>query len=197
MAMGHILLALLFVAFVRAQEVEYRLPKNFVPVSYEIELTVLEQTFTGEDNKFEGRVKIQIKRVDNTNSNELKLHSSFKYISINSLKLNNKITKKNYSVDNVTDILTVNLQDIDTGEEFSLEIEYTGTHGDDMYGFYLSNYLEGENKKYLVTTQFQPTHARRAFPCFDEPEFKATFQITINLPENLNLTAISNTESTK
>lgn len=59
-----------------------------------------------------------------------------------------------------------------------------------MYGFYKSSYTLGTATRYLATTQFQPTYARRAFPCFDEPAFKATFEIYITFPRGLN--ALSN-----
>ncbi|XP_011705443.1 PREDICTED: endoplasmic reticulum aminopeptidase 1-like, partial [Wasmannia auropunctata] len=54
-----------------------------------------------------------------------------------------------------------------------------------MIGFYRSSYLD-ENKqiKRLAATQFQTTHARHAFPCFDEPSFKAQFIIHIARDDN-------------
>src|SRR5438067_11845321 len=56
-----------------------------------------------------------------------------------------------------------------------LHISFTGTLNDRLRGFYLS---KGPRRKYAVT-QFEPTDARRAFPCFDEPDKKATFDISV------------------
>lgn len=48
-----------------------------------------------------------------------------------------------------------------------LKVNYIGFMRDDMYGFYRSYYVENGVKVWMATTQFQPDHARRAFPCFD------------------------------
>ena len=56
-----------------------------------------------------------------------------------------------------------------------ISIQYTGVLNDQLRGFYLS---KGKNRNY-ATTQFENTDARRAFPSFDEPAFKATFGITL------------------
>ncbi|KAJ3322374.1 Aminopeptidase 2 mitochondrial [Boothiomyces sp. JEL0866] len=67
-----------------------------------------------------------------------------------------------------------------------LHVEFNGTHFDDMKGFYRSSYLgEDGSKKYLVTTQFEAADARRAFPCWDEPNRKATFDVQLLVPQGL------------
>lgn len=71
-----------------------------------------------------------------------------------------------------------------------LTIEFTGKLTDTLLGFYRSKYTLKGKEKYLATTQFEAPYARRAFPCFDEPEYKATFDVTMKISKNLK--AISN-----
>lgn len=60
-----------------------------------------------------------------------------------------------------------------------------------MAGFYASSYKDAKgNKKFMATTQMEPTDARRAFPCFDEPALKAKF--TVTLIADKSLTCLSN-----
>ncbi|XP_005989844.1 aminopeptidase N [Latimeria chalumnae] len=62
---------------------------------------------------------------------------------------------------------------------YKLFTEFTGELADDLAGFYRSEYDEDGAKKVVATTQMQPTAARKAFPCFDEPAMKANFTITL------------------
>jgi puromycin-sensitive aminopeptidase len=75
----------------------------------------------------------------------------------------------------------------------TLAIGFTGELNDKLRGFYRSNYqdLDGA-EKFLASTQFESTDARRAFPCWDEPSRKATFDVTLVVPSHL--ATISNTE---
>jgi len=72
-----------------------------------------------------------------------------------------------------------------------LKIQFNGLLNDKLHGFYRSVYkgLDGRDRP-LASTQFESTDARRAFPCWDEPAFKAVYQITLVVDEHL--TAISN-----
>jgi len=71
-----------------------------------------------------------------------------------------------------------------------IEINFTGTNNDKMYGFYRSSYKHGGKENYILTTQFEAADARAAFPCFDEPEFKAIFNVELIVDNNLR--AVSN-----
>lgn len=46
--------------------------------------------------------------------------------------------------------------------------------------------------RYIATTKFEPTYARQAFPCFDEPNFKAEFSVKLVCPMEDNYHALSN-----
>ena len=72
----------------------------------------------------------------------------------------------------------------------TVDLEFQGILNDRLLGFYRSQYTQNGKTKYLATTQFEAADARRAFPCWDEPEAKATFDISI-IADN-KFTAISN-----
>ncbi len=72
-----------------------------------------------------------------------------------------------------------------------LDIEFDGILNDHLHGWYRSTYRDGDgNEQVIATTQMQSTDCRRAFPCWDEPDFKAVFGVTLVVaPE---LLAVSN-----
>ncbi|KAG9451703.1 hypothetical protein H6P81_004607 [Aristolochia fimbriata] len=72
----------------------------------------------------------------------------------------------------------------------ALAIDFEGTLNDKMRGFYRSSYEYNGEKRNMAVTQFEAADARRCFPCWDEPAFKATFQITLQVPSQL--VALSN-----
>ena len=80
---------------------------------------------------------------------------------------------------------------IKAGSKAQLTHTFTGTLNDKMAGFYRSSYKDMEGKtKYIASTQMEPTDARRAFPCFDEPALKAEYTITLVAEDGL--TCLSN-----
>jgi puromycin-sensitive aminopeptidase len=73
-----------------------------------------------------------------------------------------------------------------------LRLAFTGTLNDKLRGFYRSSYKDPTGEaRLMAATQFEATDARRAFPCWDEPAFKAVFAVTLVIDPKL--TAVSNT----
>ncbi len=66
----------------------------------------------------------------------------------------------------------------------TLSVLFTGKLNDQMRGFYRSEYLVDGEKRIMAVTQFEATDARRAFPCWDEPASKATFEVILEVPAN-------------
>ena len=72
-----------------------------------------------------------------------------------------------------------------------LLIEFRGVLNDQLRGFYRSTYRDPDGTEHVIAcSQMQATDCRRAFPCFDEPDFKATFGITLVVEDTM--LAISN-----
>lgn len=82
------------------------------------------------------------------------------------------------------------------GSKAQLEIKFTGILNDKMAGFYRSSFKRDDGSSgILATSQMEPTDARRAFPCFDEPSLKANF--TVTLVADKKYTCLSNMDVAK
>ncbi|ONM04760.1 Aminopeptidase M1 [Zea mays] len=71
-----------------------------------------------------------------------------------------------------------------------LTMDFTGTLNDQMRGFYRSKYVYNGESRNMAVTQFEAADARRCFPCWDDPAFKAKFKLTLEVPSDL--VALSN-----
>ncbi|MBU6452877.1 MAG: M1 family metallopeptidase [Cyanobacteria bacterium REEB67] len=75
--------------------------------------------------------------------------------------------------------------------QYELSLKFSGKLSDKLCGFYLSTFKDKEGKEHkMASTQMEPTDARRMFPCFDEPVYKATYRVTAAIPTDM--VAISN-----
>jgi aminopeptidase N len=75
---------------------------------------------------------------------------------------------------------------------YTLRLAFTGKLSDLMEGMYRSRFTDDAGAEHLIiTTHFEATDARRNFPCWDEPDLKASFQMTLVVPEGM--AALTNT----
>lgn len=75
----------------------------------------------------------------------------------------------------------------DVGSTVTVTVDYTGTIQTNMAGFYRLAYTDAGETKHMLSTQFEATDARRAFPCLDEPALKATFSVHIEVEQHLTV----------
>lgn len=162
-----------------------RLTNHVSPINYN--LTIFPDILSGT---FSGKEIITIK-IDKE-IKEITLHS--KDLDIETVKyITNKEEQfaKQIKYNAEKETVTFNFANKINKGQGKLSIIFSGIINDSLRGFYKSKYtLEGK-EKFIATTQFEATDARRAFPCFDEPAHKAVFEISLIIPNNH--TAISNT----
>src|SRR6266545_8361324 len=163
----------------------HRLPSTVTPERYEIRLTPDLSNWT-----FAGEQKILIRVVEPVreivfNAAELDFHSV-------SLKLRGgKILPGTARFDSANEQATLDFPETLPSGLGELQLSFSGILNDKLHGFYRSTYKDANGReKPLASTQFESTDARRAFPCWDEPAFKAVYQVTLVVDHKL--TAISN-----
>ncbi len=74
--------------------------------------------------------------------------------------------------------------------KYRLSLEFTGQIGEQAQGLFYVNYAAPSGKKVMLGTQMEPSDARRMFPCWDEPVYRAIYELTVVLPQKHK--AISN-----
>ncbi|XP_062123708.1 aminopeptidase N [Drosophila sulfurigaster albostrigata] len=175
-------------------EGNYRLPNTTSPVSYDVELWTNVHTGIRE---FNGTVKIDLQVTEATNTITLHARQTDNYTAEIVSKDTATATPIALTVTNSSarEFLyftpTTGSNTFALGTNWTLTINYTGFLRTDQGGFYLSTYTDDAGVvHYLATTQFESTNARHAFPCYDEPNRRANFTITLNHDPGHN--AISN-----
>jgi puromycin-sensitive aminopeptidase len=97
--------------------------------------------------------------------------------------------------DTPSETVTLALSSVAAAGTWALHTRFTGELNDKLVGFYRSTFTDDTGAtQTLACTQFESTHARRAFPCWDEPAFKATFAIRLVVADGLF--AVSNAMET-
>lgn len=140
-----------------------------------------------EGFEFSGYVKILVETIQPVK--EVTLNSLDLTIQSVSVETGGDATVCPFTLDPGKEILIIQLSG-ETSGRVELVIDYTGEINDRMHGFYRSRALVDEQERIIAVTQFEESDARRAFPCFDHPAQKATFEVEMILEEGL--TAISN-----
>lgn len=160
---------------------DFRLPKNVRPIEYSIRIIPDLENFT-----FQGNVGILIEVREDTsrivlNAADLEVFSAQLY-SANGIAVGPVTTDVDKDRETVTFKFNETLL---RGSSHYLVLDFRGKINDSLDGFYRAKYtmLDG-TEKYMATTQFEAIGARRAFPCWDEPEYKATFTLTLVVPRN-------------
>ncbi|KAI1965852.1 hypothetical protein LOZ58_000752 [Ophidiomyces ophidiicola] len=174
------------------------LPDAVTPSHYAISLYDIQ---FGGSWGYSGTVKIDTKVASPTADIVLNV----KAIDVQSAELTPKAGSKSakssdISYDKTSERATIKFAEAIQPGDYLLELKFTGTANNHMAGFYRAKYRSTETPApgtpkegddlYMLSTQFEACDARQAFPCFDEPNLKATFDFEIEVPKEL--VAISN-----
>ncbi|PYL54995.1 MAG: aminopeptidase, partial [Verrucomicrobia bacterium] len=155
-----------------------KLPKQVVPLEYSIRIVpdLNKLTFSGSET-----VKINA----SAPIRELVLNSAELEITKASVD-GTQLAPDAIKLDANEELLTIALPDELPAGEHLLGLEFNGKITPKGRGLYYMPYQEQGTgaKKMALGTQFEPSDARRFFPCWDEPSFRARFQLTAVVPEN-------------
>jgi aminopeptidase N len=155
-----------------------KLPKEVVPTEYSIRVVPDIDNFT-----FAGSETVKL----NVRSPVRQLVLNALELKIQGASLDGKdLLASAIRIDKETELLTLTLPQELTAGDHSLTLRFTGKINQQGQGLFYMRYQEQGSgaRKIMLGTQFEATDARRFFPCWDEPAFRARFQLTVVVPEN-------------
>ncbi|KAK5133365.1 hypothetical protein LTR08_007799 [Meristemomyces frigidus] len=177
------------------------LPGDVKPNNYSISLFDLQ---AGEPWTYQGSCTIDLEVKKSTssitlNTHELKIHSAEVFSEAGKTASSSKASDISYDTKNQRCTFKFD-HALPESPKAVLSISFEGTMNNHMAGFYRSQYkptveaakgvAKDAEHHYMFSTQFESSDARRAFPCFDEPNLKATFDFEMEIPKDL--VALSN-----
>lgn len=151
-----------------------RLIEQFIPTHYQLSLDLrrIERTFDGT---------VTIQGTATELAETIAVHA--KDLTIQSVTFDGKEAQWRAGEN---DELIITHQDIGPGEHI-IVVGFDGVITEAMHGLYPCFYEHDGVKKELLATQFESHHAREVFPCIDEPEAKATFDVTLTTESNVTV----------
>ena len=163
-----------------------RLPEEIAPTHYDINLNVNMQTFAVSGN-------VNVTCTVKNETRYILIHAKDMEIGPN-IHVQSQIQgyiKSTGTVQPENDFYVLELSTKLQPGTIYIHLPFNYILRDELYGFYKSSYVNDMGqKRFLATTQFEPTDARSAFPCFDEPAFKASF--TMHITHDSGYHAVSN-----
>src|SRR5438477_8318335 len=155
-----------------------KLPKEVVPTEYAIRIVPNLDNFTFAGSE---TVKLNVRSPVHQlvlNGLELKIEAA----SVDGKELPLSAIK----TDNENELLTLTLSSELAVGDHALALRFTGKINEQGQGLFYVRYQEQGSgaRKVMLGTQFEATDARRFFPCWDEPDFRSRFQLTVIVPEN-------------
>lgn len=133
---------------------------------------------------FDGSVDIDVDI--ETASTRIVLNSIELDISHASIESGGTVSEAALEFDEATERVTLVVDDSVAPGPAKISMRFTGVLNDKLRGFYRSTYSDESGTEHAIaTTQFESTNARRCFPCWDEPDFKATFDVSLEIDDEL------------
>lgn len=139
-----------------------------------------------ETMKFTGQVEISGKKIGRP-SQRIVLHQKYLKVTKAVLTKHDKKGTEAITIDRINhqnsfDEVRLHAKQMLYPGHYTIKLWFEGTINDKMHGVYPCYFDHKGTKKRLLATQFESHHAREVFPCIDEPEAKATFDLTLTSP---------------